>query len=85
MLGASNIYECLLDKMPGVKNDATAVELYKICKKEFPISPEYVEKKKTFFGVKTTSECIIKHAENVTSPKAAQWIRHSCYKLYEKD
>jgi hypothetical protein len=84
IFGNSNIYECLLDKLPGVKNDAAAIELYRVCRNEFPFDNSYVEKSQSFFGSKTAGECVLKYAENVTSQKAAQWIQVSCYKLFDR-
>lgn len=83
--GASNIYECLLDNLPEVKNDPAAIEIYKKCKKDYPTTPFYIKKKEPIFGVKTAGECVTKYAKDVTSPKGAIWIRASCYKLYNQE
>ncbi|WP_459947358.1 hypothetical protein [Desulfocastanea catecholica] len=79
----SNYWECLLEEMPGVKNDPAAIELMRKCKENYPIS-SYVEKKTPLFGVKKAGECVIKYGKDVSSPKGADAIKRACYKLYPR-
>lgn len=84
LLGPSNLWECILEEMPGVKNDPAAIEVIRKCKKEFPTTPE-VKKKSPIFGVSTAGECVIEYAKDVSSPRGAKYIRAACYKLYPKE
>ena len=79
--GPSNYWECILKKMPGTKNDPAAIEIIRLCRKDYPVD-SYVKKKSPFFGVKTAGECIIKYGSDVTSERGARAIRYACYKLY---
>ncbi len=49
LFGPSNYWECILEEMPGVKNDPAAIEIMRKCQKDFPDSPS-VEKKGSLFG-----------------------------------
>lgn len=81
VFGASNYFECILEEMPGVKNDAAAMEIARKCaKKHSPITE--VEYKSPIFGVKTAGECVLKYAKNISSPQGAARVKVSCYKLY---
>lgn len=82
--GPSNFDECILDRMPGVKNDTVASETREICRKEFPNQSE-VKKKSAIIGIKNSSECVLKYAKDETSPLSARLIKTSCYKLYPKE
>lgn len=82
--GPDNFWECILEELPGVKNDAAARELLLLCKKEYP-NTYIVEKKAPVFGISTAGECVIEHAKDVTSRKGAMAIRSACYKIYPKE
>ncbi len=83
MFGPSNFWECILDEMPGVKNDTVATAIVIKCRKKFPNTTEF-EKKSSVFAPKTANECVIKYAENVSSPKAGGLIKGACYRLYPR-
>lgn len=83
MFGPSNVYECILDEMPGVKNDPAAVEVMRKCRKKFPNNPA-VEKKTPVIGIKTAGECVLKYGKDVLSPKGAKYIQAACYRLYPR-
>ena len=83
MFGSSNYWECILDEMPGVKNDPAAIEVVRKCRKEFPSSTK-VEKKSPLFGVKTAGECVLEYAKDVSSPRGAKLVRAACYRLYPR-
>ena len=84
VFGASNFWECILDEMPGVRNDITAIEVRRKCIKKFPNTTE-VKKKSPIFGVKTASECVLKYGKDVSSPKGAKLVRAACYRLYQRN
>ena len=84
MFGPSNIYECILEEMPGAKNDRYATEVYIKCKNKFT-DDEIPQKKKSLFGVKTFSECVLKYGKDVSGERAVRLITISCDKLYPEE
>lgn len=81
--GPSNYHECILDEMPGTKNNIVAREIRRKCSKDFP-SQGAITKKSSLFGVDTAGECIIKYGEDVSSKHAASSIRRACRNLYRR-
>lgn len=81
--GPSNFWECVLEEMPGVKNDETARSVLRKCRKDFP-GTYNVKRKKPVFGVKTNNECMIKYGKDVTSPVGIKAITGACYRLYPR-
>lgn len=79
--GASNYWECILEEMPGVKNDSAAAEVIEKCREDFPNIAE-VKKKSPLFGVKTAGDCLLEYGKNVASLRGRQQIQAACYKLY---
>lgn len=84
LFGPSNYWECILEEMPGVKNDPSAIEVIRKCRKEFPTTSE-VEKKSPIIGIKTSGECVLEYAKDVSSPRGAKLIRAACYRLYPRE
>ena len=82
VFGPSNYWECILDEMPGVKNDPAAIEVIKKCRNDFSITSE-VEKKLSIFGVKTAGECVLKYGRDISSPQGAKFVQAACYRLYK--
>lgn len=85
IFGACNYYECILDEMPGVKNDIVARQIIANCASK---CPDKSTKKKTrlgFSGRRTASKCFLKYAKDTTSEVGARVIRYSCYSLYPID
>lgn len=81
-----NYWECLLDSMHEVESDAIAEEVIKTCKSAHPFHKRvFVEKKRPWFGVKTASQCVLKHGKKTPSEVAARHIQAACYKLYSND
>ena len=84
--GPDNYWECLLDNMHEVQSDAIAEEVIKTCKNTFPFHKRvFIEKKRPWFGVKTASQCVLKHGKKTPSEIAARHIQAACYKLYFND
>jgi hypothetical protein len=83
LFGASNFYECILDEMPGVKNDPAAREVIIECREDFPKNSQ-VEKKSPIFGIKTAGECVLEYGKDVASPLGARYVQGACYNLYPK-
>ena len=83
LLGPDNYPECIISEMSGIKNNPAAIEVVKKCRKEFSSSTE-VEKKTSYFGIKTAGECVIKHGKDISSELGAKHLRSACYKLYPR-
>lgn len=84
LFGPSNYWECILDEMPGVKNDLAAIEVIKKCRKKFPNSSN-IEKKTSFFVTKTAGDCVLEYGSDVSSPRGAKLVRAACYRLYPRE
>lgn len=80
-MGPANYWECILDAMPGAKNDLVAAEITRACAEGFPHDVE-VEENASLFGIRTAGECVLEYGDEVSSPVAAQQIRTACYRLY---
>ena len=81
--GHDNYWECLLEKLDDVQNDTVAQEAIDSCKNIYPFYERtFVEKKSSWFGIKTADECAIKYGKRVESEIAARYIQSACYKLY---
>lgn len=85
LLGPSNYWECILDEMPGIKNDPAAIEVIKKCRKGFPNSSNDIEKKSPILGVKSAGECVRDYGRDVSSPMGAKFIQAACYRLYPRE
>lgn len=84
LLGPSNFWECVLEKMPGVQNDPVAYQIAADCNTRFPNPPEISGKDKVggLFSVPHAPECVIRYAKNTRSNFGAQLITAACYQLY---
>jgi len=82
--GPVNLWECIIEEMPGTKNDPAAREIFKNCKKRFPGSDK-VKKKSSLFGVTTAGECVVEHGKDITSPVGARLLFRACANLYPKE
>lgn len=81
LFGYSNYYECVLDKMPGVKNDIAAHAIIRSCREKAPET----DVGSTFlsFGRMSRTECIAKYAKEVASEVGVIQVRIACNRLYE--
>ena len=82
---ADNFAECILERMPGVQNDAVAGAIYRTCTAEFPGGIESVPQGagRGWFGFKSGNECIIKKGEKVISRNGGFMLTAACNKLYD--
>ena len=81
VFGPSNLYECILEEMPGTKNNHAANEIIRTCRKEFPGASK-IEKKSPIFGIKTSGECIVEYGKDISSERGANFVRNACRILY---
>lgn len=84
LLGPSNYFECILDKMPGAQNDPIAASVAQACWREFPNAPPIAPKDKVggLFSVPHAPDCLMRYAKDVRSNFGAQQIAIACNELY---
>lgn len=82
---AGNTATCVLDKMPGVQNDATAAAIYQLCVREhgalLSVDPG---SGRGWFSYESGVECAADKAKETSSQRGAMMIRVSCNRLYDK-
>lgn len=83
---AGNFATCILDKMPGVQNDPTALATYKACKDKYGGALESVEKGsgRGMFSYQSGAECASDKGAKTQSQAAGQMIYAACAKLYDR-
>jgi len=81
LFGYSSYYDCILDQMPGVKNDIAASAVMRSCNEKAP-NRDVETKRLTFFGMNRI-ECIKKRAKDVGSERGAIQVRLACNNLYD--
>ena len=80
---SDNYWECILDEMQNVQSDTIAKEVVSSCKHKFAFHDRiFVEKKRPWFGPKTSSACVLKYGKGVQTEFGARYIQSACYKLY---
>ncbi|ENO90438.1 hypothetical protein [Thauera linaloolentis] len=82
----ANYAECILDRMPGVQNDAAAYAAHQVCLSDFPGGLQAVKQGsgRGFFGFDSGAECTLKKAGDTRSQRGAAMISASCRKLYDE-
>jgi len=84
---AGNYAECLLNKLPGIQNDAAALAVTQLCYQTYPGMYSLITKGsgRGFFAAYSSGpECTIDKAGKTQSAKAGAMIRVACHHLYEK-
>lgn len=83
---AGNYATCLLDKMPGIENDAIAMATNKVCHDKYPGGFNNVPRGsgRGFFSYETGAECAAKVGAKTRSLTAGRLIFAACNALYEK-
>jgi len=83
---AGNFATCIIDKMPGVQNDAAAYATLNLCKIEHPQGMAGVEKGsgRGYFSFKSGAECAAKKAASTLSRAGGQFIYTACTRLYDE-
>ena len=77
-----NFYECILDDMPGVRNNIAAREIMLNCRKEFP-DAVIPEDKSSLGG--SARDCVVKNGKSAVGEIGPNLIRRSCYALYQNE
>lgn len=83
---AGNYATCILDKMPGVQNDATAIATNRLCLEKYPLGLREVEQGsgRGMLSFDSGSECAAKKGASTPSRVGGSAINVSCFKLYDK-
>lgn len=84
-MAAENFAECIIERMPGVQNDAVAGAIARVCLAEHPGGIDAVPQGsgRGWFSYKSGNECIIKKGEKVISRIGGNLLTGSCIKLYD--
>ena len=82
--GAKNHFECVLEKMPGVKSDSEANAIWKACLKAHG-SPREVKlgSGRGWFGYDSGTECADDKAGETDSQAGVTMITTACNRLYD--
>lgn len=76
-------HECILDKMPGTRNDVAAYAIARSCREKFP-DISIPDSKKTILGT-TVRDCVSKYAKTSGGETAPYQIRRACFALYPNE
>ena len=71
---------CILENMPGVKNQMAAISVVQLCKK-YPIAKQGL-KASDWFGPKSGPEYVLKYGKNVIQKLASVLTYRACNNLY---
>jgi hypothetical protein len=83
---ADNYATCILEKMPGAKNDAVVFAAKNLCRDEYPDGMSAVKQGsgRGFFSFDNGAECTLKKAATTLSRPGAMAIRAACRRLYDE-
>lgn len=83
---AADYATCILDRLPGVQNDAAATAAYQLCTSKYPGGLEAVKQGsgRGLLGYDSGAECTLTKAADTRSNRAAYMIGAACRKLYDE-
>ena len=84
---AENFAECLLENLPGVKNQASTNAALGLCRGKFPGAWATVQKgsgRGFFARFDSGNECAIELGREITVSRAAYLVTNSCKLLYDE-
>lgn len=83
---AGNFATCLLDKLPGVQNDSTAMAINKLCLDKYPDGLTWIERGsgRGFLSYDSGAECAAKKGASTPSNAGGRMIFVACNVLYNK-
>lgn len=82
LFGPGNYAECLLENLPGVRNDVAVTEIVRKCLSEFPEAFDGVKPRTSIFGRQTWSECTLNYSKDIGAERGAALVRSACRRLY---
>lgn len=84
---AGNYATCLLDKLPGVQNQAATSAAVQMCLSDYPSAWNTVPQgdgRGLFASYRSGSECTLDKSKDTRFAPAAQLISSACHRLYNK-
>lgn len=84
---AGNYATCLLDKLPGVQNQAATSAAVQMCQTDYPGAWATVPQgdgRGLFASYRSGSECTLEKSKDTRFVPAAQLISSACHRLYNK-
>ena len=83
---AGNYAECILDRSPGLQNDAAGYAAHKYCQERYPGGLQAVAQGsgRGLLGFDSGAECTLKKAADTPSRFAALNISSACDRLYDR-
>lgn len=83
LLSTTKLADCILDEMPGVANDKTAVQAFRSCKERHPGDLDFrTHPDKPWFGFRSAAECAAKKGGKTASDRAGWFITRACRYIY---
>lgn len=82
---ADNYATCLLDKLPGVQNEAATISAVRLCQADYPGGLTNVAQgagRGLFASYDSGDECAFEKAKDTRDRRAAQLIGSACLRLY---
>lgn len=83
---AANYATCLLDKLPGVQNQAAISAAVRLCDADHPEGLTSVEQgagRGFFAAYNSGDECILEKSKDARHPRAVNLISRACSQLYD--
>lgn len=83
---AGNYATCLLDKLPGVENQAATSSAVQMCQTDYPGGLTNVpqgDELGFFASYRSGDECTLEESKGTRFVPAVQLIRSACHKLYD--
>jgi hypothetical protein len=84
-VNAANYATCLLDKLPGVQNQAAVGAAVQMCQTDYPGGMAKVEQgaaQGMLASYRSGSECTLELSKDTRLVRAAQLISSACHRLY---
>ncbi|OLU22897.1 hypothetical protein BVH03_21840 [Pseudomonas sp. PA15(2017)] len=87
MASAANYATCLLDKLPGVENQAATTAAVVMCEADYPGGMAKVpqgDSRGVFASYRSGSECTLEKSRDTRFVRAVQLISSACHRLYDQ-
>ncbi|SDG85258.1 hypothetical protein SAMN05216588_101189 [Pseudomonas flavescens] len=87
LTSAANYATCLLDKLPGVQNQAATTAAVVMCEADFPGGMAKVpqgDSRGVFASYRSGSECTLEKSRDTRFVRAVQLISSACHRIYNE-
>lgn len=84
---AGNYATCLLNKLPGVQNQAAISAAVRLCGADYPDGLTSIEQgadRGIFAAYNSGDECLLEKSKDASHPRAVNLIRAACSRLYDE-